>query len=261
MPRGPRLRRGMDHTAGAVGLPSHVAGRATMWASQRHGACFMVLSAPMPSSSAAELHGVRDDVVRQVRTQRWRVLGGIAAAAGAVLLTGAVASIWLSVVGTGECAAAGDEAGAEEVCVRREWWPLTIQQRSEHWTADGVDDGPRIDWHANGQPWLVGAYDHGRRVGPWREYWDNGVMRFSGTYVDDALSGLETWWRRDGTPEWSVERRAGMRSGVERWYWPNGSVRIEGSWFDGEKHGRFVSYDDAGSVTMVSEYLHGAPIR
>jgi hypothetical protein len=217
----------------------------------------MVQRVLVPSSSAAELHGVRDDVVRRIRSHRWRMLGGVAAAAGAVLLTGAVATTWLSIVGTGTC----EDADGEEVCVRRAWWPLTIQQRAEHWTANGVDDGPRIEWHANGQTWLVGAYDHGVRVGPWREYWENGAIRFSGTYVADVLSGVEAWSRPDGTPEWSIERRAGVRHGVERWYWPDGTVRIEGGWVDGEKHGRFVTYDDAGAVTVVTEYLHGVPVR
>jgi antitoxin component YwqK of YwqJK toxin-antitoxin module len=59
----------------------------------------------------------------------------------------------------------------------------------------------------------------------------------------------------------SIERRAGVRHGVERWYWPDGTVRIEGGWVDGEKHGRFVTYDDAGAVTVVTEYLHGVPVR
>lgn len=217
----------------------------------------MVQPSPVPSSSAADLHGVRDGVVREVRSRRRRALGGVAVAAAAVLVTGAVASTWLSVVGTGDC----EQADGEEVCVRREWWPLTIQQRAEHWTVNDVEDGPRIEWHANGHTWLVGAYEHGKRTGPWREYWENGVMRFSGTYVDDALTGLETWWRPDGTPEWSVERRAGVRYGVERWYWPNGKLRSEGGWFDGEKHGRFVTYNEQGAVSVVIEYLHGVPVR
>lgn len=217
----------------------------------------MIQLAPTPSSPAADLHGVRDDVRRHIRRARWRLLAGVGACSAAVVACGAVASLWLSAVGTGTCEQGDDEV----VCVRREWWPLTIQQRSETWTVNGVSDGPRVEWHANGNTWLVGAYDDGLRVGPWREYWPNGVLRFSGTYVDDALSGVEAWWRPDTTPEWRIERRGGVRHGVERWFWADGSVRSEGQWVDGEKHGRFVTYDEEGAVAIVVDYLHGVPVR
>jgi len=216
----------------------------------------MPIPSALPSSPAADPHAARAGARADARRALIRQVIGVVGIASAIVVVGAVVTGYLGVVGTGSCESDGDD----EVCVRRAWWPFTIQQRAEHWTANGVPDGPRFEWHSNGEPWVSGAYEHGKRVGPWREFWSNGALRFAGTYVDDRLTGVEEWFFPDGTPEWSVERVAGVRVGLERWYWPNGELRREGRYDGGEKHGAFVLTNEAGRSMGTISYEHGVQV-
>jgi hypothetical protein len=211
---------------------------------------------PLPSSPAADLHGPRSLALADARRHLRRHLLGIAAAVGLVLVVGSVATAVLAVVGTGSC----ERDGADEICVKRSWWPFTIQQRAEVWTLNGEAHGPRVEWHRNGHLWFTGEYDHGRRTGRWLEFWADGTPRFAGTYEDDRLDGVEYWYHPDGTIEWAVERRAGEREGVERWYWPNGVLRRQGRFVAGEKDGPFQSWDDEGRPTMITTYRRGVRV-
>ncbi len=207
-----------------------------------------------PSTPVASQPEVRAVVLQHVRRRRLHTALGLSLAACAVVVVGAVVTGALSVTGTGSCAA--DESG-DTICVKRTWWPFTIQQRAEQWTRNGHFDGPRMEWHKNGHIWFTGLYVHDQRVGPWLEYWDNGVTRFSGTYVDGELHGVERWFFPDGTLEWEVRRDHGERVGVERWYWPNGVLRREGRYVNGEKHGVFSGYSELGTPSRTVTYRAG----
>lgn len=209
-----------------------------------------------PSSPAATLPAARAAVDREIRGLRRRHLAGVAMAAVFVVVAGSIASAAVAAVGTGSC----EGGGASEICVRRSWWPFTIQQRAEVWTEGGVPHGPRLEWHRNGAPWFTGAMAHGQRTGLWQECWENGQLRFTGTYVDDRLEGLERWYYPDGTLEWAVEHTAGRRAGIERWYWPSGILRREGRYANGEKDGAFSSFADDGTPTLTVRYRAGVRV-
>lgn len=210
----------------------------------------------LPSSAAADLHGPRAFALDDARRRRRHRALGVAAAAAVVLITGSVASAVVAAVGTGSC----EQDDGDEICVQRSWWPFTIQQRAEVWTLNGEAHGPRVEWHRNGQRWFIGEYERGKRVGRWQEFWPDGTPRFSGTYKDDRLEGVEYWYQPDGAVEWVVERRGGVRVGMERWYWPSGVLRREGPFVDGDKDGVFTSYDEDGRPTMTMTYRGGVRV-
>lgn len=232
----------------------------------------MPISSPehLPQTSAAT---VAEPGALLLRERRRRRVGHIvqvvhiAAVALFVVGAGAGVSVYLSRVGTRECVInvvasapqAAEDHATHEICVERLWWPLTFQMQAETWTTDGVADGPRLEWHSNGKPWIRGSYAQGSRTGRWVEHWENGVIRFDGTYADDVLQGDESWYYRDGAPEWTVTQQAGKREGEERWYWPNGELRRQGHWLHGERQGRFLSYSVDGVLLIAADYLHGAP--
>lgn len=171
-----------------------------------------------------------------------------------VLIVGAGASLYLAEVGTKSCWQ--DSHGAER-CVTTEWYALTLQRRSSVETYNGVPHGTRTDWYASGEVWLTGRYQHGRRVGEWQERWPTGDLRFSGTYVADALHGTESWWYASGQMEWQVHRKNGERHGQEIWWHPNGNRRRVGNYEQGERHGVFSLYSLDGSPTFSVEYARG----
>ncbi|MDP2340380.1 MAG: hypothetical protein Q8O67_05440 [Deltaproteobacteria bacterium] len=222
------------------------------------------MRAALPHTPAADAHEPRALGLRELRRRIAHHVVRVIVAAVVVTGAGAGVSVYLAEVGTRSCESDDEETftgntATHEVCVTRSWWPLTFQVRAETWSEDGVAHGPRLEWHANGAPWIQGSYERGLRVGPWTEFFDNGAPRFRGTYVDDVLQGDESWYYDDGSLEWTVRRAAGKREGVERWLWPNGQLRREGAYSRGEKHGRFNSYNDEGALFSTTNYVDGVP--
>jgi len=211
---------------------------------------------PRPSSSVASQPDVRVVVMLHRQRRLRRLALGVTMAASFVLLCGSVITGALSVTGTGGCLV--DEAG-DTICVKRTWWPFTIQQRAELWTKNGAFDGPRMEWHRNGQLWFSGEYENNVRVGPWVEYWPNGQVRFAGHHVDGKLHGTEQWFFPDGSKEWEVSRVNSAREGVERWYWPNGVLRRQGTYVNGEKEGVFSGFSDTSVPSTTRTYRRGVP--
>lgn len=176
------------------------------------------------------------------------------AVAGAVLMIGAIASVYLSEVGVETCTADGR-------CTHYRFYPFTAQLRSavqssktpagdEHYVW-------RREWYPSGGMWIEGRYIDGERSGDWREHWPDGTLRFEGTYKNGALGGVETWYYANGQKEWQVGRLAGRRDGEERWWHENGELRRVGSYRSGEKHGSFTVFDENGELAFTGEYRNG----
>lgn len=209
--------------------------------------------ANVPSSPASP-EGVAARMARALRVASLRVHGKrMLVVAAAVLVVGAGVSVYLSVVGTKSCW----QTPEGERCVVTEWYPLTVQRRSQVETLNGVLDGQRTDWHANGEIWLSGRYERGLRVGEWQERWPSGALRFSGTYRGDKLHGTESWWYANGRIEWQVHRKNGDRHGQEIWWHPNGNRRRVGSYDNGERHGVFSVFSPEGAQAFTVEYANG----
>lgn len=206
-------------------------------------------------SSPANGDSVAARLVRGLRAMHFKLhLRRLVFVGVGVTALGAAASIYLSVVGTKSCT--HDDRG-RELCVSAEWYPLTLQKRSERTTLNGTLHGQRTDWHSNGVVWLTGQYDNGRRTGSWQERFSNGALRFAGTYANDRLHGTESWWYPSGHIEWQVHRRHGVREGQEIWWHPNGNRRRVGSYEADERHGSFTVFNLDGNAAFSVSYEHG----
>lgn len=171
-----------------------------------------------------------------------------------VLVVGAAISVYLSQVGTKRCWV---EVGVGERCVVTEWYPLTLQRRSQVETLNGELHGTRTEWFANGNVWISGTYEHGKRQRLWQENWPSGELRFSGEYLRDKLHGTESWWYANGQIEWQVHREHGERNGQEIWWHQNGNRRRVGNFENGQRHGVFSFFGPGGAPAFSVEYHRG----
>lgn len=209
--------------------------------------------ASVPSSPASP-ESVAARMIRSLRITALRVhLKRMLGISAGVLVVGAGVSLYLSAVGTQSCW----QSSEGERCVVTEWYPLTLQRRSQLETLNGVPDGARTDWYASGELWMTGRYLRGERVGVWQEHWPSGELRFSGSYLADKLHGTESWWYANGQIEWQVHRERGDRHGQEIWWHPNGNRRRVGAYEKGERHGVFAIYALDGSPAFRVEYRRG----
>lgn len=208
-------------------------------------------------SSPANPESVAARMIRTLRLASLRVhLKRMLVISAGVLVVGAGVSLYLSTVGTKSCW----QTPEGERCVLTEWYPLTVQRRSQLETLNDIPDGTRTEWYANGEVWLSGRYQRGVRAGVWQEHWPSGELRFSGTYVADKLHGTESWWYPSGQIEWQVHRERGDRHGQEIWWHPNGNRRRVGNYERGERHGVFSVFNLDGASAFDVEYRRGVRV-
>ena len=147
--------------------------------------------------------------------------------------------------------------------------------------ANGVKEGENIEFYADGVSIKNrGDYLNGKQNGIWRgyypsgklkwetgfneglfegknvDYWENGQIKASGVYRNDAKDGV--WIDRD--EEGRITSRASYSEGFGSMigYYPeSGVVKVEGSWSDGKLHGQAKNYHPNGQLSMIREFEFG----
>ena len=97
----------------------------------------------------------------------------------------------------------------------------------------------------------------GKRNGPWKEYWPNGMLRSEGQYVDDAREGRWVFYRESGEKEQQGEYMSDAIHGAWTWWYPGGSIHREEAYRRGEPVGLFVEYDTTGAALVSGAYEQG----
>lgn len=87
--------------------------------------------------------------------------------------------------------------------------PLTGQTREFHYNGelsaiisytDGIEDGPRQLFWPNGKIQSEGTKEMDRRVGIWREWYENGQMKSEAVYKIGARTPIRSrTWAEDGS--------------------------------------------------------------
>ncbi|MFT5050796.1 MAG: antitoxin component YwqK of YwqJK toxin-antitoxin module [Chlamydiales bacterium] len=66
---------------------------------------------------------------------------------------------------------------------------------------DGVMEGVRKTWRADGTLATEAYQEHGKETGPFSAYHVNGNRQMTGEKVDGQREGMWTYWKADGSPE------------------------------------------------------------
>ena len=101
----------------------------------------------------------------------------------------------------------------------------------------GVENGPSLRWHDNGQPMEARRYEHGRKTGIHRGWWPNGKPRFEYHFKEGEHDGPMNEWYEDGTPLRAFHMRMGHEDGQQRLWWPDGSLRANYTVRNGRRYG------------------------
>ena len=92
-----------------------------------------------------------------------------------------------------------------------------------------------ITFYNDGQLDLIGMLDkHGKRVGLYTSWYENGQKRFELTYKDGIHNGLLTWWYDNGQKESEGIYKDNKLEGLSTHWYENGQKSFEGTYKDGE---------------------------
>lgn len=137
----------------------------------------------------------------------------------AVVMLAAAVLAGLPACGTGSPSLAGS-------------WHRNGLRRSQGAVDDeGREHGAWAFWYANGELREVGTYEHGRRVGPWTQFHENGLLASRGNRI------------------WDDELRASPRHGPWTFWYSNGRVQAQGSFERGRREGPWeFRHHDSGAL-------------
>jgi antitoxin component YwqK of YwqJK toxin-antitoxin module/murein DD-endopeptidase MepM/ murein hydrolase activator NlpD len=112
-------------------------------------------------------------------------------------------------------------------------------------------------YHANGEAWISGRYQGGRRHGEWIEFHNNGVRKELRTYDHGELDGPWRKWYWAGRTELETRLLGGVLEGTYRAWHLDGSKSIETTMRGGEVAGTLEAWDWLGRVVVRAQFERG----
>ncbi len=79
------------------------------------------------------------------------------------------------------------------------YWTNSGGKELEETYAEGVLDGMRTSWFANGKVRDQGNYENGQQAGAWTVFYDNGIPKMTCTFLNGRMDGKVTNWHEIGT--------------------------------------------------------------
>jgi antitoxin component YwqK of YwqJK toxin-antitoxin module len=157
------------------------------------------------------------------------------------------------------------------------WWYSNGNQQRSGEFKEGLEEDLWQEWYPSGVLKLKGEFDKGRRIGQWQEFDEDGSLvcrrnHEDGTEVSQHwyFRGVEVARHAENFPngnvraEWSTITGADgieRRHGHERTYYSNGALAESGVWADGERDGRWRTFDEAGNTLSEELWSKGKKIE
>ena len=118
----------------------------------------------------------------------------------------------------------------------------------------GQPDGLWQDyWHNSTQLFESGRYAHGRKVGTWERWYENGRRWSVLTYELGQLQGPYKYWHANQTLAVDAVYSDDALTGSFHSYFENGNPELEGS-YDRERVGTWIRYHENGKPLWRGQY-------
>lgn len=112
-------------------------------------------------------------------------------------------------------------------------------------------------WYENGNRWMEGSYENGKREGIWTWWHENGVRSQVGPFKDGVRNGPFTYWYSEGTKSQEVTYVNGNEHGFDTiWFWVEEKQELystERQFDHGKQVGFEITRDSSGSVVSKRE--------
>lgn len=97
----------------------------------------------------------------------------------------------------------------------------------------------------------------GRRIGKWKLFYTDGVLRSEGEYIKGMKEGPWTYYFADGSVEQKGVYKDDLPTGKWQWYFAGNKIHREEYYRKGKEDGHAVEYDESGNVVNEGDYANG----
>ncbi len=98
------------------------------------------------------------------------------------------------------------------------------------------------------------TFHKGRLDGDAHYYYQNGNIKWKGSYKDGFISGRWEYWDENGRKMYVVNYKHDTLDGEFWSYHPNGTVKEKGSYLNNSRAGEWIVYSEKGKVTGKMSY-------
>lgn len=121
---------------------------------------------------------------------------------------------------------------------------------------DSIPDGYLKEWYQNGVLKTEGEYLDDEKTGRWKYYRPDGkLMEYHSCYgckVDSAMK-----YDAAGNPEWEALMSDGKEHGYFKTYYPGGKLKSYIVYWNGYPTGKSIAYDENGNIKSTARYIDG----
>jgi antitoxin component YwqK of YwqJK toxin-antitoxin module len=106
-----------------------------------------------------------------------------------------------------------------------------------------------------------GSVRNGKRVGPWVEYHENGLLSSKGTYKDGKRDGPLVSYDGNGKLYYKATYKDGEKHGLWITYYTDGKLSFKGPYKNGKKDGPWFWYKDNGQLSSKGTFKNGVKVK
>jgi antitoxin component YwqK of YwqJK toxin-antitoxin module len=117
--------------------------------------------------------------------------------------------------------------------------------------------GPFRSWYENGLLKTAGQYKRGKLDGTFSSWHSNGQKKEEGNYVDGKLDGPWIHYDQDGNKSHSYTYKEGKKEGPFVQWHENGQKETEGNYKDGKQNGLWTDWHENGQKDEEGNYKDG----
>ena len=92
---------------------------------------------------------------------------------------------------------------------------------------------------------------------PTEEYYQNGVLKSTGKYINKMQEGIWKFYNLDGSMESSGNYTNGKMNGIWNYYYKSGAVNVTGNFDNDLKEGVWKTFDETGKLILSGKYEKG----
>lgn len=130
-------------------------------------------------------------------------------------------------------------------------YPWQVRHILNHWE-DKQDHIPELIKRADSK---IKAFI---RNGDFKEYYQNGKLKFEGFYINDTLEGPVKKWHANGKLQYEGYYTRGIKTAIWKHRYSDGRIEYLRSYDDeGKDHGDHISYHYNGTMISKRSYVHG----
>lgn len=100
--------------------------------------------------------------------------------------------------------------------------------------------------------------EEGDRVGPWKEYYEDGTLRSVGTYdKGNRVGDWKFYYPNSKVEQQGKYSKKGKPDGIWSWFYEDGTLQREQSFIAGLEDGDYLENDETGKLLVKGQFVEG----